>query len=460
MVVPGTEHTPTAPTEVRTTKGYHLRLVVDSPLGGGGEGVVYRTENGRFAVKVVYAGPGAEHDLDHRLKRLDWLPLEGLPISRPIDRLTAPNVGYVMDLVRDTTAIEAMCGQYTNDLADEYAAAGGLRRRLTLLARCAETLSTLHERGIVYGDVSPRNILASRGTAHTEVWFVDADNLQTETAAGARTVLTRGYGAPELVRGSSGNTPASDVFAFAVIAHGMLTTNHPFLDGGHVDTGPPELEEDALRGLLPWVGHSTDDGNRAEYGIPTAEVTTVGLRTLFARTFEEGLHDPAARPVAAEWAQELRRAVGRTVKCDCGQTSFVIDLVCRWCRLPRPRVLALPVDERFPSVGGYPSITLPRLELLQLVQAGHKTAVYARTANVALDDPDRPVLEIAWDGEDTVTTRNVSPMTLRRVPPAGGTGVAFYPGAVAHDSCRGLWSVHFGAHGTPHRILRVEQIGG
>jgi hypothetical protein len=46
------------------------------------------------------------------------------------------------------------------------------------------------------------------------------------------------------------------------------------------------------------------------------------------------------------------------------------------------------------------------------------------------------------------------------VPPGGGTGVTFYPGAIAHDNLCGPWSVHFGAHGTPHRILRVEQVGG
>lgn len=442
---------------VRTASEHVLRLRTDRPLGNGGEGTVYRTEHDRFAVKIIKPGARTAEDLAARLQRLRWLPLEGVAICRPIELLAAPYIGYVMELLQDMVALQEICGQTSAEPAADYAKAGGLRRRLVLLARCAKILSTLHERGIVYGDVSPGNVLVSSRADFDEVWLVDADNLQTESSVAHRRSYTPLYGAPEIVRGSSGNTAASDAFSFAVLAHETLTTNHPFI-GDHVADGPVELEENAQLGLLPWIDCSTDDRNRARFGFPLHSVTTAGLRTLFRRAFEDGLADPRARPIAGEWATELRAAADRTVQCTCGQTYFVVDSRCPWCaEHPRPRVLAVTVEERYPALGDHPPVVLPRPNDLLVVQEGRLMPVYARTTGPA-ENPDVQTLHIEWDGGDRLRTRNVGTRSLWRVSPHNGEARLFYPGSYATDHVNAPWGIHFGPPSQPHRILRVALI--
>jgi hypothetical protein len=428
-------------------------------LGEGGEGTVFRTDNSRYAVKLCKTDYVSAEDLADRLDRLRWLPLDGIPICRPLEALAPPHTGYVMELLEDMVALKTVCDAPEDDLGEWYSRTGGLARRLTLLARCAGILSTLHERGIVYGDVSPGNVLISERVDYDQVWLVDADNLQTESIDMGRRFGTPYYTAPELLRRTSGNTAASDLHSFAVIAYQTLTTNHPFL-GDYVSDGPPEYEDDAQLGLFPWIDHGSDDRNRASTGRAAEEVTTSGLRELFSRAFEEGMTDPRARPRAGEWAQALWTAVGRTVHCaHCAHTFPVARPACPWCAAARPAALAVTVEERYPRFGEFPSVVLPRGDLTLVLQTKRKLVVRARTTGLDPEDGDQPVLTLEWDGGESIQIRNVGAAPIRRVPPKGGAGMSFFPGARAADHLRAPWLLHFGDDHRPHRILCVTPAG-
>ncbi|MEH0823675.1 MULTISPECIES: protein kinase domain-containing protein [unclassified Micromonospora] len=440
------------PSSVRTARsGQHLELVLDPPLGQGGEGVVFRTHHGGLAVKLCNGGSAMR--LEDRLGRLRWLPLQGVPICRPLEPLAAPHVGYVMELLQDMVAFSAVCAPTSDDVAGWYAQGGGLRRRLRLLARCAAILGTLHDRGIVYGDVSPGNVLVSAQPEHDEVWLVDADNLQTESGPGSYRLITAYYAAPEVLRGTSGNTVFSDVYSFAVLAYETLTTNHPLI-GDYVDQGPAELEDDAQHGLLPWIEHSTDDRNRTTYGYPAERVLTRQLLALFRRTFEDGIHDPRSRPGAGEWAAALDGAADRCVQCSkCPHSYVVAKDRCPWCGADRPAVVPVLVREQFPWLGDRRPLTLEDKSLTLFVQADRPLLVTARTVYRGAADPLAVVAEVDWDGGDSLVVRNRGTSVIRRVPPKGGLGRSLLPGGRADESLSAAWTWHFGDDSRPHRML-------
>jgi len=202
----------------------------------------------------------------------------------------------------------------TESVHSWYQAAGGLRRRLRLLARTGDVFASLHGRGLTYTDPSPGNIFVSAAVDRVEVRLIDADNIHHATAATAATVYTPMYGAPELVRGTSPANSLSDAHAFSVVVFQVLSLVHPLI-GDAVEDGPPELEDRALAGGLPWIDSPADTTNSSSAGIPRTYVLSARLADLAAEAFGPGLNEPTRRPGVSEWAARLHTAADSTVTC-------------------------------------------------------------------------------------------------------------------------------------------------
>jgi serine/threonine protein kinase len=444
------------PANVRTVNGLNLELVTDEPLGQGAEGKVFRTKHGSFAVKIYNAPDDTADSVAERLNRLRWLPLERVPITRLEDLLAPPDVGYVMTLLEDMVAMRTICSPPKGDMGAWYGASGGLRRRLVLLAKCASALAIMHDRGIVYTDVSPGNVLVSADSKHTEVQLIDVDHLQTESSTMQPGMGTKPYIAPEVLRRTTGNTVFSDVHSFSVMAYEALTTNHPLI-GDYVNNGPLEHQEYAELGLVPWINHSSDDVNRASSGYPGNLVLTRRLRDLFRRAFEGGLTKPRARPGAGEWADALWSAADRTVVCQsCNHSFYATQENCTWCGTLRPPALVVAVSEEFPRLGDNRGVVLLDSELTLVLQAKQPLQVTARTAVRHAVDPDLVLARLDWDGQDEVRVRNTGSTVLRRVPQSGGAGRQLRPGGTATEKAGAAWSLHFGLERQPHRFLSVQ----
>ena len=307
-------------------------------LGRGGQGTVFAVEGARLAVKLLRdRSLRAREGLRGQLAMVGRLPLEGLSVARPIEQLRTPHVGYVMELLTGMAPLRSLGYPPKNvqSIREWYFEGGGLRRRLRLLARTAEVLSDLHGRGLVYVDPSPHNVFVSERSDACAVRLIDTDNLRPATSAAGRSLYTRGYGAPEVVRQTGVPSSLGDAHAFAVIAFETLSLAHPLL-GDWVRDGEPALEEQALAGLLPWVEAAGDDRNRSSDGIPRDIVLSPRLRDNLSLTFGPGLSDPAARPGLARWAEHLHRAADRTVSCSvCSGSYFYSHELCPWCNAPR-----------------------------------------------------------------------------------------------------------------------------
>jgi eukaryotic-like serine/threonine-protein kinase len=445
-----------APGPVRDTEGTVLDLE-ERPLGRGGQGVVYRVRGTGYAVKLVEeqgrSKPGDE--LDQRLRRLRWLPLDGIPITMPRRSLAPPHVGYLMDLLEGMESMEPLCLP-PDEVDDWYAETGGLRRRLRLLSACSDALARLHARGLVYGDLSPANVFIAADPKQDGLRLIDADNIAVETSARGRIVGTLRYAAPEICTGRSGNTPFSDAYSFAVLAYEVLVADHPF--GELID------DEDDLAavhgGQEPWALHSSDDRNRSPFGLTLDKVNALmsdSLREHFQQNFEAGLLNQYARPEALRWTEALDRAADMTVACTglgCEHTYLVRSRRCPFCGAARPEVLPVVLWDWVPAPIAAADGKPVHSELRHTIaaQSGERTRLTERHTRVAPDDRAAPRLLVRWNGGDTVEITNTGTDPVRLT--TGGPERRLVPGASTSTHTGAL--IHFGPGAEIHRAAGFQ----
>ena len=181
-------------------------------------------------------------------------------------------------------------------LADRLQREGAqpIGRSLEWLGQAAAALDAAHANGIVHRDVKPANLLLDSDDRVKVADFgvASAADLGSFTEAGT-VVGTAGYLAPEQARGERA-TPASDLYALAVVAFELLTGKRPFERESstaeaiaHVSAAippashsnprlPPELDDVLARGLAKEPEHRF--GSAAEFVGALREATRPGRR--------------------------------------------------------------------------------------------------------------------------------------------------------------------------------------
>ncbi len=463
-----------------------MRLVDDrgtvytlgTPLGTGGQGCVFAAEGGRVALKlhtllnVDAPGSRAHERLRSRLANVMRFPLEGLPIARPLAMLKAPHLGYVMERLTGMMPLARLLEPPRSAVLPWYLETGGLRRRLLLLARAADSLTILHSRGLAYGDLSPNNLFISKQSDGLELRFIDADTLCFESAPSDRPYFTPFYGAPELVTGRSGASTLTDAHAFSILAFELLSLVHPLI-GDLVSEGEPALEQAALEGRLPWIDHPDDLRNATGRGIPRPLVLSALMRELANQTFGPGLSNPQARPGLTHWSERLFAAADATLRCrSCQGTFYMSQDLCPWCDDPRPAFVLIQL-QRWDADGK---------ELVPLVQS---TAAERSVQPVWRRRP-APFLALEEDVPLFLTGRHTGPesgpaahvphlelllsgqrLSVRRVSGGAQDFWLVSPGGrlePVRDGWRELaiqpgkpsWDLHFGPVSQNHRVARFE----
>lgn len=353
---------------------------ITDELARGGQGVVFRTKDTDLAIKQPLDASSGQPDqnanLRERFQGIRLLPIPArVPVSLPL-AILRNEPGYVMRLLNGMKPFSEfdLSGKMMKELEESnpalpqwitgiqerklallifhYSRTGSTRRRLFALAKCASILARLHSAGLVYDDISTNNTFLGKETTDV-VWLIDADNLRFERLSGGATHFTKGYGAPEVVRGADSARPRTDCWAFAVMAFKMLALIHPFIgkkvlepdveeNGWDAETGvtgkPADLDEQAYAGYFPFVDEKDDDSNEGTGGLPRVLVTTQGLRRLFQETFGAGREHPHLRPAMAFWALELTKAADQALDCpECAMSYFTDDYgSCPYCGGKRP----------------------------------------------------------------------------------------------------------------------------
>jgi eukaryotic-like serine/threonine-protein kinase len=240
-------------------------------IARGGMGEVYRAEDAdlaRIVAVKLLSGRFADNDaIRGRFTR------EALAVARLSH---APSTVTIFDVGehegRPYIVMEYLPG---GSLADRLEREGAqpVGRALDWLGQAAAALDAAHANGIVHRDVKPANLLLDSDDRVKVADFgvASAADLGSFTEAGT-VVGTAGYLAPEQARGERA-TPASDLYALAVVAFELLTGKRPFERESstaeamaHVSAPippasssnpqlPPELDDVLARGLAKLPQH-------------------------------------------------------------------------------------------------------------------------------------------------------------------------------------------------------------
>ena len=335
-----------------------VEFTLGSVIAKGGQGKVFRVVGlPDHAIKLL-----ARPEELGGLEAVRRLPLDGLAVAPPLTLIRTGDHGYVMRLAGEMTPLREpyLPTEFgPANTASWYGLTGGLRRRLALVARVADTLSALHGRGLAYLDLNPNNVMVSSDLSRDEAWLIDTDNLTSITQPISKILGFPGYIAPERMRRRPPTT-LSDAYSLAALVFRLLVLEHPLKGVATLGLDAHTVNDGVNRGLYPYVAHPEDSTNRLSKGsLPgkLLELTLSGrLTSLCQRTFVDGLHEPTKRPGTARWRDVLHSALDNVLVCGsgCGWTYYRTSAACPNCGVAAGTVPLLTVyggDFEQPTAG-------------------------------------------------------------------------------------------------------------
>src|ERR1017187_4168077 len=225
---------------------------IESMLGAGGMGEVYRARDARLnrtvAIKVLPASFSADAD---RMQRF-------VQEARAAAALNHPNILSIFDIGEERGAPYIVSELLEGSTLREQLRSEGIgsRKAIDCALQVARGLAAAHNKGIVHRDLKPENIfltddgrvkildfgLAKLTRPETSSASGDAPTVQVNTEAG-QVMGTVGYMSPEQVRGKAADH-RSDIFAFGSILYEMLSGKRAFHGETPADTMSAILKEE------------------------------------------------------------------------------------------------------------------------------------------------------------------------------------------------------------------------
>src|SRR2546426_7259677 len=208
---------------------------IQSPLGAGGMGEVYRARDTRLgrevAIKVL---PEALANDADRLRRFEQE-------ARTIAALNHPNILGIHDIGAHDGAPFLVSEFLEGQTLREKLELGPLpvRRAIDYVLGIAQGLAAAHEKGIVHRDLKPENVFITRDG---RVKILDFGLAKLVTREGSHDTVatlaspatlpgmvmgTVGYMSPEQVKGGA-NDARSDIFSFGAVLYEMLSGKRAF----------------------------------------------------------------------------------------------------------------------------------------------------------------------------------------------------------------------------------------
>lgn len=219
---------------------------------------------------------------------------------------------------------------------------------LHMCLKLARAVRRLHAAGLAHSDLSYKNVLVDPISGNSCI--IDADELVVPGKYDAGVLGTPDFIAPEVMetKGLKIGDPnkklpsiATDRHALAVLIYMYLLNRHPLRGGKVWDIDPAKDEELSMGEKALFIEHPTDKTNRVKpqdldksqlpQGDPTKLPYTICgpyLKKLFDRAFIDGLHNPSARPSAAEWEDALVKTCDLVQPCQnpkCEAHWYVFD---------------------------------------------------------------------------------------------------------------------------------------
>jgi eukaryotic-like serine/threonine-protein kinase len=225
---------------------------IQTPLGAGGMGEVYRARDTRLgrdvAIKVLPSHLSSDPDLKARFERE----------AKAISALSHPHICHLYDIGSqdgtDYLVMELLEGE---SLADRLKKGPlPLKQALQYGIEIAQALETAHSNGIVHRDLKPGNIMLTKSGAKLLDFGLakPAPNAAT-VASGSMATMSKPltvdgtilgtfqYMAPEQLQGRDADA-RSDLFALGAVLHEMLTGKRAFAGKSQISVMSAILEKD------------------------------------------------------------------------------------------------------------------------------------------------------------------------------------------------------------------------
>lgn len=344
---------------------YGRSHVASKVLSSGGQGIVYLTEEPNVLLKLEWNPVTQEIEKDtsnnDKFDNIRILPmLESTNLTLP-QTILRDVVGYTMKMLDGMVSFEeAFSGddyelpnnewinsvkednEYLGDRLQKYIATGGMRKRLNAFLNASCVLAKIHASGLVYCDISEKNMFVSSDPNMSNVWLIDCDNLNFMKDSIKKRdggLHSPGYGAPEIYE-DKGKTMYSDAFSFAIALFWELTMSHPFMGLAasemldELDMLDAPEEDYTCTGTFAWVCDEDDDSNASFSGMPIEMFMNKSIFDKFQKTFSEtGRKNRQKRTTMPEWSYVLAKELDHTVRCKCCQMDFYgnEDPICPWC---------------------------------------------------------------------------------------------------------------------------------
>ena len=315
---------------------------IQSPLGAGGMGEVYRARDTRLnrdvAIKVLPPSFAADRD------RLDRFAQE----ARATAALNHPNILSIFDIGDDGGVFYVVSELLEGESLRDRLKTGALssRKAIEIALQAARGLAAAHDKGIVHRDLKPENLfithdgrvkildfgLAKLVRPEASPSGDDSPTLQVATETGM-VMGTAGYMSPEQVRGKPADH-RTDIFAFGAILYEMISGQRAFHGESPADTmsailkdEPPELSETARNvppGLERIIRHCLEKSPAERF--QSAGDLAFGLAALTEASsgVKSGAQAAVARAHGAESRRNLAVLAGAFV------LAAAVGAVCWW----------------------------------------------------------------------------------------------------------------------------------
>jgi DNA-binding helix-hairpin-helix protein with protein kinase domain len=201
----------------------------------------------------------------------------------------------------------------------------------------AAAFASLHQRGIIIGDVNQGNVFVARNAIS---WLIDCDSFQITN--GNHLFLCEvgvpHFTPPELQSAQFSRTPRTtnhDNFGLAIlIFHLLFMGRHPFA-GRYLGAGEMPIEKAIAERRFAFGANAS----RLQMAPPPKSLTLNGVSpeigALFEQAFCQGSELPDARPNAATWARRLEHLASSLAACaqDPGHLYWKGRGRCPWCEI-------------------------------------------------------------------------------------------------------------------------------
>jgi len=235
------------------------RFVIESVLGRGGMGVVYRALDLRKQEAQDRFPYVALKALSHSYQRDEKMIISLQRESQKAQSLAHPNIATVYDFDRQGSLVyltmEVLTGSPLDDFIKTQPDGLPRTRVVPILRGLCLGLAYAHNKGIVHSDFKPGNVFLGTNdnpkildfgiaraapVAHTQTHTTPL-SADTQFDAGELGALTPAFAAKEMFLGADPH-PSDDVYALAVTVYQMLTGRHPF-----ANKPAPQAEAEGLR---------------------------------------------------------------------------------------------------------------------------------------------------------------------------------------------------------------------